>query len=94
MGGERGSVTRREPGPVGGGMRHRTITRWRAAMSRERGIMRSIPQAATTAQIRSLSDPREKQDFFTQSYTGPERFGGLMGGYRDTVVPNTTAIWK
>jgi hypothetical protein len=47
-------------------------------------------QSRTTAQKGTLSDPLEKKDFFTQSYTGPERFGGLIGGYRDTVVPNTT----
>ena len=47
-------------------------------------------QSRTTAQKGTLSDPMEKKDFFTQSYTGLERFGGLIGGYRDTVVPNTT----
>ena len=48
-------------------------------------------QSRTTAQKGTLSDPAEKRDYFTQSYTGPERFGGLIGGYRGTVVPNTTA---
>jgi hypothetical protein len=87
MGGERGPETGREPGPTGGG---KGVGGDGDNTNRERGIMRSIPQAATREQMGSLSDPREKQDFFTQSYTGPERFGGLMGGYRDTVVPNTT----
>lgn len=37
----------------------------------------------------TLSDPREKQDFFTQSYTAPGIFG-LGGGYRDLNVPGDT----
>ena len=44
----------------------------------------------TGAQFGSDKRALEKQDFFTQSYTGPERFGGLIGGYKDTQVPNTT----
>ena len=70
MGGERGTETGREPGPVGGG---RGIGGSGGNTNRERGIMRAIPQAATTAQIRSLSDPREKQDIFKQ----PSRFNVL-----------------
>ena len=45
---------------------------------------------ATGAQFGSDKLATEKQDFFTQSYTGPERLGGLIGGYKDTQVPNTT----
>jgi hypothetical protein len=76
MGGERGTETGREPGPVGGG---RGIGGSGGNTNRERGIMRAIPQAATTAQIRSLSDPREKQDIFKQ----PSRFNplALLPGY-------------
>ena len=48
-------------------------------------------QKRTAVQKGTLSDPMEKKDFFTQSYTGPSKFGGLFGGYQDTVVPNTTA---
>ena len=48
-------------------------------------------QKRTTAQKGTLSDPEEKRDYFTQSYTGPSTFGGLFGGYQDTRVPNTTA---
>lgn len=48
-------------------------------------------QSRTTAQKGTLSDPEEKRDYFTQSYTGPSKLGGLIGGYQDTVVPNTTA---
>jgi hypothetical protein len=58
---------------------------------REDRISEQYGQSRTTAQKGTLSDPVEKQDFFTQSYTGPEVLGGLFGGYRDTVVPNTTA---
>jgi hypothetical protein len=47
---------------------------------------------ATGAQFGSDKLATEKQDFFTQSYTGPEVLGGLFGGYRDTVVPDTTAF--
>ena len=72
MGRERGSVTGREPGPVGGG-RGIGPSRDGGSTNRERGIMRSIPQAATTAQRGSLSDPREKQDVFQQ----PSRFNVL-----------------
>jgi hypothetical protein len=43
-------------------------------------------QARTTVQKGTLSDPEEKKDYFEQSYTGP----GVFGGYRDTVIPNTT----
>jgi len=39
-------------------------------------------QQITTAQIGTLSDPREKQDYFNQSYVGPGPFG-IGGGYRD-----------
>jgi len=46
-------------------------------------------QQITTAQIGTLSDPREKQDYFDQSYVGPGPFG-IGGGYRETVLPNTT----
>ena len=59
--------------------------------NREDRISQQYGQSRTTAQKGTLSDPEEKKDYFTQSYTGPERFGGLFGGYRDTVVPNTTA---
>ena len=41
---------------------------------------------ATGAQFGSDKMATEKMDFFDQSYTGP----GIFGGYRDTVVPNTT----
>jgi len=38
----------------------------------------------------TLSDPREKQDIFTQSYKAPGIFG-LGGGYRDLNVPGDTS---
>jgi len=38
----------------------------------------------------TLSDPREKKDFFTQSYTAPGIFG-LGGGYRNLNVPGDTS---
>lgn len=38
-------------------------------------------QQITAAQIGTLSDPREKQDYFDQSYVGPSF--GFGGGYRD-----------
>ena len=57
--------------------------------AREDQIQRNATTSSyTPAQIGTLSDTREKQDHFTQSYVGPSIFGGT--GYRDTVVPNTT----
>ena len=56
--------------------------------SREEGIQKSYAPKNFTGVKGTLSDPREKQDSFEQSYVGPGIFGG--GGYRDTVVPNTT----
>jgi len=38
----------------------------------------------------TLSDPREKQDFFTQAYKPPGLFG-IGGGYRDLNVPGDTS---
>ena len=64
MGKERGPETGREAGPVGGG---KGIGGNGGNTNRERGIIgtiRTIPQAITDAQIGTLSDPREKQDFF------------------------------
>ena len=61
MGKERGPETGREPGPVGGG---KGIGGNGGNTNRERGIMRSIPQAITDIQRGTLSDPREKQDVF------------------------------
>ena len=61
MGKERGPETGREPGPVGGG---KGIGGNGGNTNRERGIMRSIPQAVTDIQRGTLSDPREKQDVF------------------------------
>ena len=72
MGKERGPETGREPGPTGGG-RGIGPSPDGGSTNRERGIMRAIPQAATTAQMGSLSDPREKQDIFKQ----PSRFNVL-----------------
>jgi len=43
---------------------------------------------ATGAQFGSDKMATEKMDFFDQSYVGPGLFG--FGGYRDTVLPNTT----
>ena len=59
--------------------------------ARENRRTQQYGQKRTTAQKGTLSDPNEKKDFFTQSYTGPSKFGGLFGGYRGTTVPNTTA---
>ena len=58
---DRGPETGREPGPVGGG---KGIGGNGGNTNRERGIMRSIPQAVTDIQRGTLSDPREKQDVF------------------------------
>lgn len=44
---------------------------------------------ATGAQFGSDKMATEKMDFFDQSYVEPGPFG-FGGGYRDTVVPNTT----
>ena len=59
--------------------------------ARENRRSNQYGQKRTTVQKGTLSDPQEKKDYFTQSYTGPSKFGGLFGGYRDTTVPNTTA---
>jgi len=59
--------------------------------ARENRRSQQYGQKRTAVQKGTLSDPVEKRDYFTQSYTGPSKFGGLFGGYRDTVVPNTTA---
>ena len=56
---------------------------------RERQIQKNATSFSyTPSQFGTLSDPKEKKDYFTQSYVGPSIFGGT--GYRDTVVPNTT----
>ena len=36
----------------------------------------------------TLSDPREKQDYFTQTYSGQPNFLGFGGGYRNLRTPN------
>jgi len=59
--------------------------------ARENRRSQQYGQKRTAIQKGTLSDPMEKKDFFTQSYTGPSKFGGLFGGYQDTRVPNTTA---
>ena len=59
--------------------------------ARENRRSQQYGQKRTTTQKGTLSDPEEKRDYFTQSYTGPSTFGGLFGGYQDTRVPNTTA---
>ena len=59
--------------------------------ARENRRSQQYGQKRTAVQKGTLSDPMEKKDFFTQSYTGPSKFGGLFGGYQDTRVPNTTA---
>jgi len=56
--------------------------------ARENQIQRNAMPSSHTTAPRTLSDPEEKKDYFTQSYVGPSIFGGT--GYRDTVVPNTT----
>ena len=45
----------------------------------------------TAVQAGTLSDPREKKDYFEQSWTGPSRFLGLGGGYKNLNVPGDTA---
>jgi len=38
----------------------------------------------------TLSDPREKQDYFTQTYSGQPGFLGFGGGYRNLRTPGVT----
>jgi hypothetical protein len=57
--------------------------------NRERQIHRNATTSSyTPAQIGTLSDPREKKDYFTQTYSGQPGFLGFGGGYRNLRTPN------
>ena len=87
-GGGNGGSSNRERGITSRGKGPKGTTGNIGSTNRERGIEKSQRQLSTIAQKGTLSDPNEKKDFFTQSYVGPSLFGT---GYRDTVMPNTTA---
>jgi len=57
---------------------------------REERIMEGPPSSYTPAQIGTLSDPREKEDFFEQSWSGQPGILGLSGGYRNLRTPSDT----
>ena len=88
-GGGNGGSSNREKGITSRGKGPKGTTGNIGSTNRERGIEKSQRQLSTITQKGTLSDPNEKKDFFTQSYVGPSIFGGT--GYRDTVMPNTTA---
>ena len=57
--------------------------------NRERQIHRNATTSSyTPAQIGTLSDPREKQDYFNQTWSGQPNFLGFGGGYRNLKTPN------
>jgi len=59
--------------------------------NRERQIHRNATTSSyTPAQIGTLSDPREKKDYFEQSWSGQPGFLGLGGGYRNLKTPGDT----
>tara|TARA_Y100001963_G_scaffold70787_1_gene98484 strand:- start:3346 stop:4062 length:717 start_codon:yes stop_codon:yes gene_type:complete len=53
--------------------------------------MVSIPSSYTPAQAGTLSDSREKQDSFEQSWSGQPGILGLSGGYRNLRTPSDTS---
>jgi hypothetical protein len=57
----------------------------------DRGDHHPSTQTYTPVQAGTLSDPREKQDYFEQSWSGPKRFFGLLGGYKNLRTPSNTA---
>ncbi len=57
---------------------------------REERIMEGPPSSYTRAQIGTLTDPREKEDFFEQSWSGQPGILGLSGGYRNLRTPSDT----
>jgi hypothetical protein len=57
----------------------------------DRGGHHPSAQTYTPVQAGTLSDPREKQDYFEQSWSGPKRFFGLAGGYKNLRTPSNTA---
>jgi len=86
------------PGPGGQGARGQATQNPGRAPSRSGPDTRDDrfrtqrPQSKYTAvQAGTLSDPREKKDYFEQSWTGPSRFLGLGGGYKNLNVPGDTA---
>ena len=86
------------PGPGGQGARGQATQNPGKAPSRSGPDTRDDrfrtqrPQSKYTAvQAGTLSDPREKKDYFEQSWTGPSRFLGLGGGYKNLNVPGDTA---
>jgi len=58
---------------------------------REERIMAGPPSSYTPAQVGTLSDPREKKDFFEQSWSGQPNFLGFGGGYRNLRTPSDTS---
>ena len=62
----------------------------RSSPPREERIMEGPPSSYTRAQIGTLTDPREKEDFFEQSWSGQPGILGLSGGYRNLRTTSDT----